>query len=51
MALERKVAVITGASDGLGEVLAHMLAEKGYFVWLLARNEAKLQMRKGLKKN
>lgn len=43
MSVNNKVAVITGASDGLGEVIAHMLAEKAYFVWLLARNEAKLQ--------
>ena len=43
MGVQTKVAVITGASDGLGEVLAQMLAARGYFVWLLARNEAKLQ--------
>ena len=43
MTVKNKVAVITGASDGLGAVIAHMLAEKGYFVWLLARNEANLQ--------
>ena len=43
MNVKYKVAVITGASDGLGETIAHMLAKKGYFVWLLARNEAKLQ--------
>ena len=38
-----KVAVVTGASDGLGAMLAHQLAGEGYHVWLLARNEAKLQ--------
>ena len=38
-----KVAVITGASDGLGAVLAQQLAAAGYHVWVLARNEAKLQ--------
>lgn len=43
MSVQNKVAVITGASDGLGAVIAQMLAQKEYFVWLLARNEAKLQ--------
>ena len=40
---DKKVAVITGASDGLGKVLAHMLAAEGYHIWALARNEAKLK--------
>lgn len=43
MSDNNKVAIITGSSDGLGEVIAHILAEKGHFVWLLARNETKLK--------
>ncbi|MEM8857801.1 MAG: SDR family oxidoreductase [Chloroflexota bacterium] len=43
MTMNEKVVAITGASDGLGEAIAYQLADKGYSVWLLARNETKLQ--------
>ena len=38
----RKVAVITGASSGIGKACALAFSKKGYHVVLAARNEAKL---------
>ena len=29
----RKVAVLTGATDGMGRVVAPLLGKAGYFVW------------------
>lgn len=43
MAIENKVVIITGASSGIGEASAKLLAEKGAKVVLAARNESKLQ--------
>jgi hypothetical protein len=40
--MTRKLALITGASGGIGEAFAHLLAGKGYDLALGARNEAEL---------
>lgn len=37
--MQNKVAIVTGASRGVGRELAIYLAKSGYFVFLLARNE------------
>ena len=37
------IALITGASDGLGEAIAECLSREGATVWLASRNEQKLQ--------
>ncbi len=41
--LEGKVAVVTGASSGIGRAMAVILAEAGASVVLVARREAELQ--------
>lgn len=43
MTVEGKVVAITGASSGIGEATAKLLAERGAFVVLGARNEDALQ--------
>lgn len=42
MVSDKKVAVITGASRGLGKAIAYKLAENGYQLALVARNENEL---------
>src|SRR2546421_3628407 len=42
-AIVQKVALITGASRGLGRLLAGFLAKKGYAMIVMARNETDLQ--------
>ena len=41
--MHKKVAVITGASRGIGKTVATGLAKDGYLVCLLARSKDKLQ--------
>lgn len=50
--LEEKVAVVTGATSGIGEAIARVFAAAGAIVLLVGRNEQKLrQMEKELGKN
>ena len=42
MDIEKKVAIITGASGGIGEGIAHYFLEKNYKVILIARNSERL---------
>src|SRR2546421_12276993 len=42
-AIVQKVALVTGASRGLGRVLAGFLAKQGYALIAMARNETDLQ--------
>lgn len=42
MSLEKQVAIITGASQGIGEEVAHQLASRGMHLVLTARNSEKL---------
>jgi short-subunit dehydrogenase len=42
MIMEKNIAVITGASRGIGRAVAEHLATRGYFVVLLARDETVL---------
>jgi hypothetical protein len=41
---ERRVVLITGASSGIGEALAHRFARAGHHLVLVARSTAKLQV-------
>lgn len=43
MNLKNKVAIVTGASDGLGEQVALKLAKEGVLLVLIARNQEKLE--------
>ncbi|MEX0910429.1 MAG: SDR family NAD(P)-dependent oxidoreductase [Candidatus Paceibacterota bacterium] len=39
----QKVGIVTGASSGLGKIMAKMLAQKGHIVYVVARRENLLQ--------
>lgn len=43
MSAPRRLAVVTGASSGIGEWLARGLAAQGYDLWLIARSTEKLE--------
>lgn len=44
LGLKGKVALVTGASDGLGRATAERLAEEGAAVAICARGEARLRV-------
>lgn len=44
MKIENKIAIVTGASSGIGRALAGLLSEKGARVALVARSKDKLQV-------
>ena len=41
--LDDRVALVTGASSGIGAATATVLAERGARVWLMARDPARLE--------
>jgi short-subunit dehydrogenase len=41
--MEKKYAIVTGASSGIGTELAILLAQRGYHLVLAARSEEKLK--------
>lgn len=41
--MKKKIALVTGASSGIGKSVAIFLAKNDYFVILLARSEEKLK--------
>nr|WED69060.1 SDR family NAD(P)-dependent oxidoreductase [Pectobacterium colocasium] len=43
MNLHNKTILLTGASGGIGQALAHALAEKGANLYLVGRNEQAMQ--------
>ena len=47
MRLDGKVAIVTGASEGIGAALAHALAGRGASLSLTARSEEKLRVTGG----
>ena len=40
--MEKKVALVTGGSQGIGEAICHRLASDGYFVVVASRNQEKV---------
>ena len=52
MNLDKQIAVITGASSGLGRLISEKLAHHGFYVILASRNEKKLNLNaQKIKKN